>query len=204
MGGLTEFSGFNYVYCKNNADLENITSELISKHDNKQIIAYDVNTSNNDIINITNSKQLKYKNSVIFISMNKFNKNKNGLSEKSSVRFGTPVFIFGFYDNISKNDLTRGPSILSPNINLINCDEILNSLQIKQIYRNEWITIKMRSNMNQEIEFYKTNITTSNYKNVFIKQTDFDKSYITKEDYIEYSIDNPIEYKNQHEVLDFF
>ena len=204
MGGLTEFSGFNYVYCKNNADLENITSELISKHDNKQIISYDVNTSNNDIINITNSKQLKYKNSVIFISMNKFNKNKNGLSEKSSVRFGTPVFIFGFYDNISKNDLTRGPSILSPNINLVNCDDIINSLQIKQIYRNEWISIKMRSNMNQEIEFYKTNITTSNYKNVFIKQTDFDKSYITKEDYIEYSIDNPIEYKNQYEVLDFF
>ena len=204
MGGLTEFSGFNYVYCKNNADLENITSELISKHDNKQIISYDVNTSNNDIINITNSKQLKYKNSVIFISMNKFNKNKNGLSEKSSVRFGTPVFIFGFYDNISKNDLTRGPSILSPNINLVNCDDIINSLQIKQIYRNEWISIKMRSNMNQEIEFYKTNISTSNYKNVFIKQTDFDKSYITKEDYIEYSIDNPIEYKNQYEVLDFF
>ena len=192
------FDKINYIYYSDDIEIDIIKNKIIEDYPNRTALAYDLELNN--VTQIINGKQIKYKNTILFTTLKKYNQKSNGISIKLATKCNTLLFIFS-KTSISKNELTIGSCIISPTVKIFNCNDLLKTLNIHE-NRNNWFIIKSTNNINiiaNEIKF-------KNYNNIFIKKEDFDKNLITKEEYIEYSIDNPIDfdYQIKEELQIFF
>ena len=205
-----KFNGINIIICKNNIEKSNFIKSIYTNYLNFFKIYYQmklINNNNNnnkkDII-INHSKKLKYKNSLIFMDMSVFLKNKNGLSIKKINTFKTPIFIFSINIVSQKNILSLLDNYCKKSDRIIFSGSILNRTKITiEDYTIKDLAFFTNNFKNWLIYNYNHNTLykyyVDNYFYISLKQN----NKLLNKNNLEYILDNPILYKTQEDFIIF-
>lgn len=203
------FTGTNMVFCENINEKRDFIKTIYNKYNKYNIIVYKSKSKlfkNERNIIVDNAKRIKYKNSIIFMDLELYLKEHNGLSKNNINKFKTPVFI------LSQKKLHFDNDMLLNSDRVIISGKVLKRLKLsinKYKYSdlayltdnfNDWIIYDYKKD-----DLYLYELDNSVILNdIFISvDSKFANNILNENSYLEYSLDNPIiyeNYENQHEL----